>query len=261
MKLNRSLTGLLLLSVATCAWSQKTPVPPSKLTREFTKLQAEYYAAVEKYYAPQEKAKTNEERAKIKLDPKLDPAPKYAPLFIAIAKRAKIEPNGPAFEFTITQVASFSPKLLQDSIDRLLKWHLNHPLNGIGMVAIMQGYLYMHEQEKLSEYPKALKMISIKSKLAENRAAALLELGKYSNSSFLNPKTDPSMADNYYRQVIAKYPTTKSAMHARGSIFELDHLQIGMVAPDFEQTDQDGKSWKLTEYRGQVIVLDFWGFW
>ena len=260
MKSTHFLCGLLLLSMATSALSQKTP-KTSKLTQEFSKLQKDYYAAIEKYYAPQNKAKTNEERAKIKLDPKLDPALKFAPLFIAIAKRAKNDPGGPAFEFTITQVASFNSKLLQDSLDRLLKWHLNHPLNGIGMVAIMQGYLYMHQGKEHSEYPKALKMISEMSKLVENRAAAELALGSYWESAYLNPHTDVKMSTSYYQNVIAKYPKSKSAMHARGSIFELENLQVGMIAPDFEQIDQDGKSWKLSDYRGQVIVLDFWGFW
>ena len=45
------------------------------------------------------------------------------------------------------------------------------------------------------------------------------------------------------------------------ALYELDHLQIGMPAPDFEATDVDGASFKLSDYRGKVVVLDFWGFW
>jgi hypothetical protein len=43
--------------------------------------------------------------------------------------------------------------------------------------------------------------------------------------------------------------------------YELDHLQLGMVAPDFEAEDQHGKSFKLSDYRGKIVVLDWWGFW
>lgn len=43
--------------------------------------------------------------------------------------------------------------------------------------------------------------------------------------------------------------------------FELEHLQVGMVAPDFEALDEHGNRWKLSEYRGRVVLLDFWGLW
>jgi len=48
---------------------------------------------------------------------------------------------------------------------------------------------------------------------------------------------------------------------AKGFLFELDHLQVGMVAPDFECTDADGVKFKLSDYRGKVVVVDFWGDW
>jgi peroxiredoxin len=37
--------------------------------------------------------------------------------------------------------------------------------------------------------------------------------------------------------------------------------QIGQVAPDFECVTEDGKSVRLSEYRGKVVVLDFWASW
>jgi hypothetical protein len=48
---------------------------------------------------------------------------------------------------------------------------------------------------------------------------------------------------------------------ADGFLFEIEHLQVGMTAPDFEALDEFGESWKLSDYRGQVVVIDFWGFW
>jgi hypothetical protein len=37
--------------------------------------------------------------------------------------------------------------------------------------------------------------------------------------------------------------------------------QIGTVAPDIEGEDLDGNRFKLSDYRGKVVVLDFWGHW
>lgn len=47
---------------------------------------------------------------------------------------------------------------------------------------------------------------------------------------------------------------------AAGARFEIDHLRVGQVAPDFEVTDQEGTRFRLSDYRGRVVVLDFWGF-
>jgi hypothetical protein len=38
-------------------------------------------------------------------------------------------------------------------------------------------------------------------------------------------------------------------------------LNIGQVAPEIEGEDLDGKHFKLSDYRGKVVVLDFWGNW
>jgi peroxiredoxin len=42
---------------------------------------------------------------------------------------------------------------------------------------------------------------------------------------------------------------------------ELDdilHLSVGKVAPEIEGQDQDGNKFKLSDYRGKVVLLDFW---
>jgi hypothetical protein len=33
------------------------------------------------------------------------------------------------------------------------------------------------------------------------------------------------------------------------------------VAPEIEGIDMDGQKFKLSDYRGKVVVLDFWGNW
>ncbi len=44
-------------------------------------------------------------------------------------------------------------------------------------------------------------------------------------------------------------------------IFEQENLQIGNVAPDILGEDLDGVAFKLSDYRGKVVVVDFWGDW
>jgi len=44
-------------------------------------------------------------------------------------------------------------------------------------------------------------------------------------------------------------------------LFVLQHLGIGMLAPELVGVDVDGQPVHLSDYRGKVLVLDFWGFW
>jgi hypothetical protein len=46
-----------------------------------------------------------------------------------------------------------------------------------------------------------------------------------------------------------------------GDVYQLEHLDIGMLAPEIEGEDLDGVRFKLSDYRGKVVVLDFWGNW
>jgi predicted Zn finger-like uncharacterized protein len=38
-------------------------------------------------------------------------------------------------------------------------------------------------------------------------------------------------------------------------------LAVGNLAMDIDAEDIDGKQFKLSDYRGKVVVLDFWGNW
>ena len=46
-----------------------------------------------------------------------------------------------------------------------------------------------------------------------------------------------------------------------GDLFELRNLRVGKVAPDIAGEDLDGVKFKLSDYRGKVVVLNFWGDW
>ena len=38
-------------------------------------------------------------------------------------------------------------------------------------------------------------------------------------------------------------------------------VKVGKVAPEIEGPDIDGENFKLSDYRGKVVMLDFWGDW
>lgn len=40
-----------------------------------------------------------------------------------------------------------------------------------------------------------------------------------------------------------------------------ENLKEGKEAPEISGVDMDGKEIKLSDYKGKVVLLDFWGFW
>ncbi|MFK7741539.1 MAG: hypothetical protein AB8H80_14570 [Planctomycetota bacterium] len=51
------------------------------------------------------------------------------------------------------------------------------------------------------------------------------------------------------------------ASQIRGAIDEREKLGVGCEAPDIAGVDLDGVAFKLSDYKGKVIFLDFWGDW
>jgi AhpC/TSA family len=43
-------------------------------------------------------------------------------------------------------------------------------------------------------------------------------------------------------------------------LFAFRYLRVGKHAPDIQGEDQEGRRFKLSDYRGKVVLLDFWSF-
>ena len=63
------------------------------------------------------------------------------------------------------------------------------------------------------------------------------------------------------RAAIERWPEAKAVERAKGKVFRYENLVVGKPVPDFETVDPDGNAFKLSDYRGKVTVIDFWGFW
>jgi len=75
-----------------------------------------------------------------------------------------------------------------------------------------------------------------------------------------------AQAKSIYRQVAAEYPDVKGpggsiADQASNILYAFDHLAVGNRAPQIEGPTIDGTPMKLSDYRGKVVMLDFWGDW
>jgi hypothetical protein len=98
---------------------------------------------------------------------------------------------------------------------------------------------------------QAAAMMQLASKLVDDQDAARQKEGRALFDRLIANYADVKMP--YGKQ------TYKDA--AEGQLFALDNLQIGKPAPDFEVVDENGAKFKLSDYRGKVVVIDFWGIW
>ena len=76
----------------------------------------------------------------------------------------------------------------------------------------------------------------------------------------------------YLQTIIDEYPEIELRGRSLGSgdtygevatqeLYELHNLGIGMLAPEIEGNDLDGAPFRLSDYRGKIVMLDFWGQW
>ena len=69
------------------------------------------------------------------------------------------------------------------------------------------------------------------------------------------------LIDSASRKSLAHESNSNEINQLREILRELRELVIGKVAPDIVGKDADGVEFKLSDYRGKVVVLDFWGEW
>ncbi|HEY7327265.1 MAG TPA: hypothetical protein VH592_06490 [Gemmataceae bacterium] len=74
-------------------------------------------------------------------------------------------------------------------------------------------------------------------------------------------------SETMFERVVNKYADVKLPFggaigeQAKTSLFELRYLSIGKEAPEIAGEDADSKKFKLSDYRGKVVLVDFWGNW
>ena len=78
-------------------------------------------------------------------------------------------------------------------------------------------------------------------------------------------QADLKKAEEYLEKVIALVPESELEASPRGNaahrLFTLQNLSVGKTCPEIELTDLDQKPVKLSDYKGKVVVLDFWATW
>jgi hypothetical protein len=134
------------------------------------------------------------------------------------------------------------------------------------LIELCQELRYSSDREKL------LRFLYEKESRAEVRGVACLILaqaleGKAQSLAGSDAQTSRRLHEESERlleEAAGKYADVPIPREgtvgkmAKGIMFQARHLAIGKAAPEIEGVDQDGKRFKLSDYRGKVVLLDFW---
>jgi hypothetical protein len=138
-------------------------------------------------------------------------------------------------------------------------------MNPALIAVLCQRMYYTNGSEML------LRALYTRDKRAEVRGVACLVLGQVlmHNTDSLaagDVKADKMRkeSEKLLEEAADRYADVKTAFdgtvgrRARSELFDLRHLLIGKPAPEIEGIDQDSKRFKLSDYKGKVVLLDFW---
>lgn len=284
--MTRMSVGLLTLLLATPVYAggekQSDDKKPPGPAEEYQALLKEHGKAVQAYMKAARAAKTDEERTKAFTEhyPKAD---KYAPRMVELAEKNAKEPfaidaliwvvSGPgrgssaktdirAWELlfrdhieseklgAVCQMLTFSFNPSSETRLRTLFEKSPHrDVKGKALLAL--GQLLKNRPDALQQFkdrPELAKSLDVETK-------KLLER---------DPKTLAKEAESILERAEKEFGDVKLqfygtiAAKAKSELFDIRHLSVGMAAPDIEGQDQDGKKFKLSDYRGKVVLLDFW---
>lgn len=115
---------------------------------------------------------------------------------------------------------------------------------------------------------KTLRKFAESSTKENVKAAATLALAKMLATRVDSLGDNPSEADKVtaeaekqFKAAIDLYKDNAAQKKAAESGLKALAIRPGKEAPDIKGPDLDGKDFKLSDYRGKVVLLDFWGHW
>jgi hypothetical protein len=237
------LCGAVLIAADPPKAAEKSPA------EQYQALLKQYNDANQEFSKLYQEAKTDEAREKVFRE-KYPQPDRYAGDFMALAAKY---PKDPAAVDALVWVATRTRgQPAHDALAILAKDHVTS--DKIGPVCRMVVYTSPPEVAK-----PFLAAVLEKNPDRGTRAAACLSLAQMARGA---------ETEELFERVKKEFGDVKTGNGERtygdvaeGHLFEIRNLAIGKVAPDIEGEDIDGKKFKLSDYRGKVVVIDFWGNW
>lgn len=126
----------------------------------------------------------------------------------------------------------------------------------------VQASIMLSYSQYIGQFPTFRKTIALNPQVAERLPPAQLDYINSERSDAQNQRTASILESVIQQYGDVKFQGRETfGEKAASELFELTQLQVGMTVPEIEGEDLDGIPFKLSDYRGKVVMLDFWGHW
>lgn len=280
--------GLLVLLPALQARDKaETPTP----AQQYQALEKEYETAQMEFRKAYKEAKTLQEQQKV-VQEKAPQPDKFALRFLELAEKHPKDPAAvDALVWIVTYRAAGSPRT--KALKILLRDHVHsaemyRPCQTLGRAQDEESQQFLRAVLEKNKHRSAqAQACAALAQQAENRLRLARQfkeepemakqyegsMGKEAVEKLV--KADPEElskeAEDLYERVVKDFAdefgtigslATRLGILAKEKLEMLRHPTIvGKPAPEIEGQDIDGKKFKLSDYRGKVVLLDFWGNW
>jgi hypothetical protein len=239
--------------------------PPTQPDEEYDNLEQEFDSAQQAWYEELSKHQSDDgSYDATNLAP--DPTETFFPRFKAYAEKHAGEPEAiPALVWIVDNArGSVGADSAGDppgkwAVEQLTRSHAADPALATHLPRLRYANYSVGNQPLIALYERVVET----NKDKDAAAWAMFNLGYtyYEESPDPSMKADKPRAIDLFRRTIKDYAGTRAAERAGGYIYEIERLQIGMKAPEIVGTDVNGQEIRLSQFRGQVVVLNFWGHW
>ena len=163
------------------------------------------------------------------------------------------------------EMGDLCPMLAQSGRGMLDELVANSPHAEVRGKALMATAESLKNDAEMVDYVQKAKpeeVDGIKGWLGEERYQSLLHF---------DPVANQKQVEDIYERIAKEFPDVKVnagtkrettlGKQASSALYALRNLAVGKTAPEIEGVDLDEVAFKLSDYRGKVVLLDFWGNW
>ncbi len=232
---------------------------PKPLTpqQQYTQLLKDHSKAMVVQRRAYTQAKTAQERSKILRN---NPAKEFTAKFQALAEANPESDTGLKAMVWMIRNGRANPLGVRTAMRLIEKHHVASPgitavITSVGRSGANSENLLRAVMEKNpSQDAKGLACFTLARALMMQNRRAKADSPQLKEVLALMKRVQGEFGDiKYGRKTLGAY--------AESTVFELTKLQVGMDVPDIVGNDIDDAEFKLSQYRGKVVVIDFWGDW
>ncbi len=253
-RLTASILMSLLFSPLSHAQEEKEVSPRAQyeaLSEEFKKARFQLSKAGRATKSREEQNKISRKMSRLGVE--------YAPRFMKLAKDHPTDPASfDALSWIVTAASRFGGKEAAEALDLLAKNHIEDKRLGVVCERLRNS--------NLRETAGFLETVLDNSPHRDVQGLACYSLATQLKRTASRNPGNRERIEKLRERIIAEFSDIQTRGRALGpmvkaEIFEENNLSIGKVAPDITGDDLDGVDFKLSDYRGKVVVLGFWGNW